>query len=173
MGFACHWMWNKKKNATKWNERWSEVAGWPCIFRNSRLVLSVWHLPSCGFDATSPFPLDAVLFKTLQSFTSLMLISSSAMSPKGESPRTAANDTFQNKQCTIREVFKWLSKVITRLRLLRFVIGWKNLCQYFNQWQAKPNPNHTLYARFFPHFEQVTGNCQEFWLVHCAVCSLM
>lgn len=75
-------------------------------FPKHQIGLSFWHLPSFGFDGTATFPLDAVSFKTLQSFTSLMLISSSAMSPKGESPRTAANDTFQNKQCTIREVFK-------------------------------------------------------------------
>lgn len=26
--------------------------------------------------------------------------------------------------------------------------------------------------QFFPRFEQVTHNCQEFWLTHCAVCCL-
>ena len=31
--------------------------------------------------------------------------------------------------------------------------------------------NKTKTHRFFPRFEQVTGNCYEFWLFHCAVCS--
>jgi len=38
----------------------------------------------------------------------------------------------------IRAVFKWLSKVITWLRLPRLVIGLKDSRQYFNQWEAKP-----------------------------------
>ena len=41
---------------------------------------------------------------------------------------------------TNRAVFKWQSKVITWLRLLRLVIGLKDSRQFFNQWQAKPNP---------------------------------
>ena len=39
-----------------------------------------------------------------------------------------------------RAVFKWLSKVITWLRLLRLVIGLKESRQFFNQWEAKPKP---------------------------------
>ena len=39
-----------------------------------------------------------------------------------------------------RAVFKWLSKVITWLRLLRLVIGLKDSRQFFNQWEAKPKP---------------------------------
>ena len=40
-----------------------------------------------------------------------------------------------------RAVFKWLLKVIiTWLRLLRLVIGLKDLGQFFNQWEAKPKP---------------------------------
>ena len=39
-----------------------------------------------------------------------------------------------------RAVFKWLSKVITWLRLLRFVIGLKDSRHFFNQWEAKPEP---------------------------------
>ena len=42
----------------------------------------------------------------------------------------------------IRAVFKWLSKVITWLRLLRLVIGLKDSRQFFNQWDAKPKPIH-------------------------------
>ena len=37
-----------------------------------------------------------------------------------------------------RAVFKWLSKVITWLRLPRLVIGLKEPRQFFNQWEAKP-----------------------------------
>ena len=39
-----------------------------------------------------------------------------------------------------RAVFRWLSKVITWLRLLRLVIGLKDSRQFFNQWEAKPKP---------------------------------
>ena len=68
-----------------------------------------------------------------------------------------------------RAVFKWLSKVITWLRLLSLVIGSKDSRQLFNQWEAKSN--RTMYAWFFPRFERVTSNCYELWLVHRAVCS--
>ena len=151
------------------------MAGWPCIFRNRRLVLSVWHLPSCGFDATSPFPLDAVLFKTLQSFTSLMLISSSAMSPKGESPRTAVNDTFQNKQCTIREVFKWLSKVIiiTRLRLLRFVIGWKNFSTNDKQNQTPITHCTRDFSRILSKLQVIARNSDWFDSLRCLLVAVI
>ena len=48
-------------------------------------------------------------------------------------------NTNHTKQKHVRVVFKWLSKVITRLRSLRLVIGLKTSCQYFNQWgKAKP-----------------------------------
>ena len=40
----------------------------------------------------------------------------------------------------LRAVFKWLSKVIAWLRLLRLVIGLKDSRQFFNQWEAKPKP---------------------------------
>ena len=39
-----------------------------------------------------------------------------------------------------RAVFKWLSKVISWLRLLRLVIGLKESCQFFNQWEVQPKP---------------------------------
>ena len=39
-----------------------------------------------------------------------------------------------------RAVFKWLSKVITLLRLLRLVIGLKDSRQLFSQRKAKPKP---------------------------------
>ena len=38
----------------------------------------------------------------------------------------------------IRAIFKWLSKVITQLRLLRLVIGLKDSRQFFNQRESKP-----------------------------------
>jgi len=41
---------------------------------------------------------------------------------------------------SFRAVFKWLSNVITWLRLLRLVIGLKDSRQFFNQWRAKPKP---------------------------------
>ena len=40
----------------------------------------------------------------------------------------------------VRAVLKWLSKIITWLRLLRLVIGLKDSGQFFNQWEAKPKP---------------------------------
>jgi len=36
--------------------------------------------------------------------------------------------------------------------------------------RKKIKSRRTLYARFFPRFERVTGNCEEFWLVERAVC---
>ena len=46
------------------------------------------------------------------------------------------------KKCTfevlVKAVFKWLSKVITQLRLLGLVIGLKISRQFVNQIQAKP-----------------------------------
>ena len=47
---------------------------------------------------------------------------------------------LQHLRLVIRAVFKWLSKVITWLRLLRLVIGLKDSRQFFNQWEAKPKP---------------------------------
>ena len=39
-----------------------------------------------------------------------------------------------------KAVFKWLSKLITWLRLLRLVIGLRDSRQFFSQWEAKPKP---------------------------------
>ena len=58
-----------------------------------------------------------------------------------------------------RTVFKWLSKEISWLRLLRLVIGLKDSRQYFNQWDAKPKPIAPCTRDFFPRFERVTGDC--------------
>ena len=60
---------------------------------------------------------------------------------------------------------KRLSKIITRLRLLRSAIG-LHPRQVFNQWEAMPK----LIAPY-TRVEPVTGNCYEFRLVHRAVWS--
>ena len=39
-----------------------------------------------------------------------------------------------------RAIFKWLSKVITWLRLARLMIGFKASRQFFSRWEAKPKP---------------------------------
>ena len=54
-------------------------------------------------------------------------------------PRTTTTNTDNNNNGN-RVVFKWLSKAITWLRLLRLVIGFKDSRQFFNQWEAKPKP---------------------------------
>ena len=48
--------------------------------------------------------------------------------------------SVSEKRRTLRAVFKWLSKIITWLRLLRLVIGLKESHQFFNQWESKPKP---------------------------------
>ena len=45
-----------------------------------------------------------------------------------------------NDKTPFRAVFKWLSKVITWLRLLRLMIGLKDSRQFFSQWEAKLKP---------------------------------
>ena len=59
-----------------------------------------------------------------------------------------------------RAVFKWLSKVITWLRLLAIATlsDWlKSLAPVFQPMRIKT----TMYAWFFPRFERVRGNCYE------------
>ena len=46
----------------------------------------------------------------------------------------------ETKTSVSRAVFKWLSKLITWLRLLRLVVGLKDSRQFFNQWESKPKP---------------------------------
>ena len=59
--------------------------------------------------------------------------------------------------------FKWPSKVITWLQLLRLVIGLKISRQFINQWEGKPKPIATRKRNFPPPLlEQVTWNCYEF-----------
>ena len=65
-------------------------------------------------------------------FISVAALLASSDDEKETKPNPA---TIQN-----RAVFKWLSKEITWFRLLRLVIGLKGSRQFFNQWDAKPNP---------------------------------
>ena len=72
--------------------------------------------------------------------------------------------------CNSRAVFKWLSKVIPWLRLLRLVIGLKDSRQFFNQWDAKPKPIApcTLdLSRASSELHVIARNCDWFiaWLV--------
>ena len=66
---------------------------------------------------------------------------------------------------THRAVFKWLSKVITWLRLLPSVIGLKDSRRFFNQWEAKPNPiapcMHDFY-RASSELQVIVRNCDWF-----------
>ena len=67
--------------------------------------------------------------------------------------------------CAFRAVFKWLSKVITWLRLLRLVIGLKDSRQFFNQWETKPKPI-APYTRDISHasgaLQVIARNCDWF-----------
>ena len=57
-----------------------------------------------------------------------------------------------------KAVFKGLSKVVTRFRLLRLVIGLKiNLLPVYQPMRSKTN--RPLYAWIFLRFEQVTVDC--------------
>ena len=66
-----------------------------------------------------------------------------------------------------REVFKWLSKVIKWLRLLRVVIGLKDSRQFFNQWEAKPKPKPMApctrdFSRASSELQVIARNCDWF-----------
>ena len=47
----------------------------------------------------------------------------------------------------------------------------KNFAPVFQPMRNKTKTNRTLCGRLFPRREQATGNCEEFLLVHRAVCS--
>ena len=64
-----------------------------------------------------------------------------------------------------------MSKVITQLWLLRLVIGLKVPRKFFSQLEAKPKPIAPCTRKFFPRFEQVTGNYEVFLLCNFADCS--
>ena len=64
-----------------------------------------------------------------------------------------------------RAVFKWLSKVITWLRLLRLVIGLKDSRQFFSQWEAKPKPTAPCsrdFSRASSKLQVIARNCDWF-----------
>ena len=63
----------------------------------------------------------------------------------------------------IRAAFKWQSKVITWLRLLRLVIGLKDSRQFFNQWESKPKP----IAPCTRHFSRAPSELQVFIATNC------
>ena len=46
---------------------------------------------------------------------------------------------------------------------IAILIDWlKNSAPVFQPMRTKTKSNRTMHARFFPRFEQVTGNCYEF-----------
>ena len=54
----------------------------------------------------------------------------------------------------------------------RLIVDWfKRFAPDLQPIRSKTINNCTLHARFFPRFEQVASNCQEFWLVSRAVCT--
>ena len=64
-----------------------------------------------------------------------------------------------------RAVFKWLSKVITWLRLLRLVIGLKDSRQVFSQRGAKPRPIAPCtrdFSRALDKLQVIARNCDWF-----------
>ena len=64
-----------------------------------------------------------------------------------------------------RAVFKWLSKIITWLRLLRLVIGLKESRRFFNQWEAKPKPMAPCtrdFSRASSELQVIARNCDWF-----------
>ena len=69
-----------------------------------------------------------------------------------------------------RAVFKWLSKVITWLRLRRLVIGLKHSRQFFNLWEAKPKPIAPYvrdFSRASSELQIIARNCD--WLMELFV----
>ena len=73
--------------------------------------------------------------------------------------------TFEIFFTTLRAVFKWLSKVITWLRLLRLVIGLKVSRQFLNQWETKPKPIALCtrdFSRALSELQAIPRNCDWF-----------
>ena len=65
----------------------------------------------------------------------------------------------------VRAVVKWLSKVITWLRLLRSVIGLKDSRQFYDQWDAKPKPIALCtrdFSRASSELQVIARNCDWF-----------
>ena len=75
---------------------------------------------------------------------------------------------------TFRAVFKRMSrsKIVRDYDCCGWCSDWlQNLSPAFQPMRRKTKTNHTLYARFFSRFEQVIGNCEEFWSIHRPFCS--
>ena len=73
---------------------------------------------------------------------------------------------------TNRAVFKWLSKVIPWLRMLRLVIGFKDSRQFFNQWDAKPKPIAPCtrdFSRASSDLQVIARNCDWFMVLSAPV----
>ena len=73
-----------------------------------------------------------------------------------------------------RAVFKWLSKVITWLQLIRLVIGLKDSRQFFNQWKAKPKPKPIApcthdFSRASSEFQVIARNSDCFMVLFVPV----
>ena len=71
-----------------------------------------------------------------------------------------------------RAVFKWLSKVIAWLRFLRSLIGLKDSCQFFNEWESKPKPIAPCTRDFFrvsSELQLIARNCDWFIALFAAV----
>ena len=69
-------------------------------------------------------------------------------------------------------VFKWLSKVITRLRLLRLAIGLKDSRQFFNQWESKQKriaPCTRDFSRASSELQIIAKNCDWFFALPAPV----
>ena len=81
--------------------------------------------------------------------------------------------TFQKQALALyRAVFKWLSKVMTWLWLLRLVIaelltlmiGVKDSRQFFNQWETKPiAPCTSDFSRALSELQVIPRNCDWFF----------
>ena len=74
----------------------------------------------------------------------------------------------------VRAVFKYLSKVITWLRLVRLVIGLKDSRQFFNQWDAKPKPKPIApctrdFSRASSELQLIARNCDWFIVLFAPV----
>ena len=71
-----------------------------------------------------------------------------------------------------RTVFKWLSKVIPWLRMLRLVTGLKDSRQFFNQWDAKPKPIAPCtrhFSRASSELQVIARNCDWFMVLSAPV----
>ena len=70
-----------------------------------------------------------------------------------------------NAKTSSRAVFKWLSKVITRLQLLLLVTGLKDSRQFFNRWKVKPKPiapRTRDFSRALSEWQIIARNCDWF-----------